>query len=623
MTAGAFDAVRGGGATSPPQELLHILSSSQSTGLVVQDEETLKNIINEVQSNTSGEYSQLKFIVVLWTSNSDGRDGCDNGGTTTRVPIYTFNQVMDLGKESLERGETFSYDSSSPSPPSSPHLATLVYTSGTSGTPKAAALTHSNLLYQINNFPYFLNIRPGDSTLSLLPPWHIYERTCTYHILSRGACIIYTRIPKLKDDLKQYTPDHLVCVPLVLQTLYGRILSTLRNGKGVKRVIAMGLLAAALRYTKAKRVVEGVDLKFAQTTPTLWTSWWSSFILAWLTVSVLAPFKWLFNKLVAKKIRSALGVKRTIISGGGSLSPHLDDFYEAIDMDVLNGWGLTETSPVLTCRRVEMNVRGTVGMPIPGTELLVVDPESVEKWHQEGEGNGGGDGVVVVSSVTTDEASSSSSSSSSSSIKVLPDGQQGLLLARGPGVFLGYYNNPQATGRAFIKYNNKDWFDTGDLGWKVPHNNDGTIGTNIAGCVVLTGRAKDTIVLSSGENVVPQPIEDSITAGLRPLVKHAVLIGDNHRGLGVLLFVDQESVENEGYMLDTDTNTNKLEEVLKVGVEKATNKGPRWERVQGIRVVKVPLSVEDGTLTRTMKPRRAAIIAKYADDVAKLEAKLR
>jgi long-chain acyl-CoA synthetase len=614
MEAGAFDAVRGGGAASPPQELLHILSSSQSTGMVVQDEETLNKIINEVQSNTNGEYSQLKFIMILWTSNSDGGA---NGVTTNRVPIYTFNQVIELGNESLERGETISYDSSSPSPPSSKHLATLVYTSGTSGTPKAVALTHSNLLYQINNLPYFLTIRPGDTTLSLLPPWHIYERTCTYHILSRGACIIYTRILKLKDDLKQYSPDYLVCVPLVLQTLYGRILSTLRNGKGVKRVIAMGLLAAALRYTKAKRVIEGVDLKFAQATTILWSSWWNSFILAWLTISVLAPFKWLFDKLVAKKIRSALGVKRTIISGGGSLSPHLDDFYEAIGMDVLNGWGLTETSPVLACRRVEMNVRGTVGMPIPGTELLVVDPESVEKWRQEGEGNGGGDGVVVVSSDTTHKASSSSS------IKVLLDGQQGLLLAGGPGVFLGYYNNPQATRRAFIKYNNKDWFDTGDLGWKVPHNNDGTTGNKMAGCVVLTGRAKDTIVLSSGENVVPQPIEDAITARLSPLVKHAVLVGDNHRGLGVLLFVDQESVENEGYMLDNDNDTNKLEEVLKVGVEKATNKGPRWERVQGIRVVKVPLSVEDGTLTRTMKPRRAAIIAKYADDVAKLEAKLR
>lgn len=570
MSVGAFDAVRGGGATSPPQELLHILASSQSTGLIVQDEETLNKIIDEV-------HSQLKFIIVLWTRN----DGAITN-TTTRVPIYTFNQVMDLGKDSLKRGGTISSASSPP-----PHLATLVYTSGTSGSPKAAALTHSNLLYQINNFSYFLTIRPGDTALSLLPPWHIYERTCTYHILSKGACIIYTRIPKLKDDLKQYTPDHLVCVPLVLQTLHARIVSTLRNGKGsVKRMIAMGLLAAALKYTQAKRVVEGVDLKYAQSSASTWTS----VILVWF----LAPFKWLFDKLVAKKIRAALGVKKTIISGGGSLSQYLDDFYEAIDIQVLNGWGLTETSPVLACRRVERNVRGTVGMPIPGTELLVVDQESVEKWHKEGAGNGVSDDTL-----------------SSSSIKVLPDGQQGLLLARGPGVFLGYYNNPQATARAFIKYHNDDWFDTGDLGWKVPYNKD-TANNKMAGCVVLTGRAKDTIVLSSGENVVPQPIEDAIIAGLNPLVKHAVLVGDNHRELGVLLFVD---------MLDIDTD--KLEEVLKVGVKKATNKGPRWERVQAIRVVKVPLSVEDGTLTRTMKPRRAAIIAKYADDVALLVAKLR
>ena len=159
---------------------------------------------------------------------------------------------------------------------------------------------------------------------------------------------------------------------------------------------------------------------------------------------------------------------------------HLDLFFEAIDLPVLNGWGLTETSPVLCCRLSDAhrNVRGTVGYPIPDTEIRIVDPDS---------------------------------------IRDVPDGTPGLVLARGPGVMQGYHRNPEETERVMLE---GGWFNTGmgccllsvnffilcqgDCGWRVP---SGVKGSRMSGNIVLTGRLKDTIVLSSGENVEPQPIE--------------------------------------------------------------------------------------------------------------------
>jgi long-chain acyl-CoA synthetase len=217
---------------------------------------------------------------------------------------------------------------------------------------------------------------------------------------------------------------------------------------------------------------------------------------------------------------------------------------------VLNGWGLTETSPVLACRSARggpgANVRGSVGRPVPGTEIKIVHPDTKEE---------------------------------------VADGTQGLLLARGPGVTRGYWGDQNATSAAF--WAGERWFDTGDLGWRCPQN---VPGSAMAGCIVLTGkwracfalpttppavsiataclflpacraaraspldppppcpslfalragRAKDTIVLTSGENVEPQPLEDAIACSR--YVKTAVLVGHGHRALGALLVPDEEAL---------------------------------------------------------------------------------
>jgi long-chain acyl-CoA synthetase len=356
-------------------------------------------------------------------------------------------------------------------------------------------------------------------------------------------------------------------------------MATLKKASAVRRALAMGLLAAATARTRAQRILNGVDLRYATSAAPF-----TELFKAWVLSRLLAPLQLLFRKLVASKVRDALGIRGIVVSGGGSLAAHLDDFYECIGLPVINGYGLTETSPVLACRSTTApapggNVRGSVGRPTPGTQLRVVDPVTY---------------------------------------KDLPDGQQGLILARGPGVMQGYYSNEAATAAAFSA--GDGWLDTGDLGWKAPENVASS--SRMAGCIVLTGRAKDTIVLSSGENVEPQPIEDAICAS--PYVKFAILVGQNRRGLGVLVVADEDAMAAVSEARGGDSLTQReRQELLRQAVAGAGTGRPAWEHVHHFVEVERPFSFEDGTLTRTMKPRRAEIMSSYAAEVAQLEAKLR
>lgn len=586
MRCGAIDAVRG--ISSTPDELLYILRNSQSSALILQDATVLDKLIPDLLR--SDIFPNLKFIMLLWGSY-------DTQHTNALPPLFTFDDILQRG---IHHASSFL-----PSPHTASDVATIVYTSGTTGRPKGIPLTHKNIMSQIQGFPDFVKVNHGQTTMSMLPPWHIYERTASYYILSSGLTQIYTSVRYLKDDLATYSPDFFVCVPLVLDTLHSRTMTALNKASAIRKALATGLLAAAVTYIKAQRVVLGLDIRYARCAPSIKT-----LFSAWMTFLFFKPLYFLFQRLVASKIRSAIAVKDCIISGGGSLAPHLDDFYEAIGVTVLNGWGLTETSPVLACRskdKEDGNVRGSVGLPIQNTVLRIVAPEDV--------------GVEV------------------------EDGQQGLILAKGPGVMSSQHLGTRNTSNEShhhreqgSTYNKNDifvgsdgWFNTGDLGWRAPLD---VPRSNMGGVIVLTGRAKDTIVLSSGENVEPAPIEDSICRS--PYVKCALLVGQGHRALGALIQVDEAAAKgllsssaqyhhrqgNVQYDDDDDVHAVVHDEIKKA-LKEACKGRVRWERVTAYEVLKEPLSFENGTLTRTMKPRRDVIVNKHREELERLLAKLR
>ncbi|XGB41620.1 MAG: AMP-binding protein [Nodosilinea sp. LVE1205-7] len=269
----------------------------------------------------------------------------------------------------------------------------------------------------------------------------------------------------------------------------------------------------------------------------------------------------------------------SFISGGGSLARHLDIFFEIIGVPLLVGYGLTETAPVLSARRAWRNLRGAAGPPIPGTELKIVDPESRQN---------------------------------------LPQGTQGLVLARGPQVMAGYYRNPEATARAI---DSQGWFDTGDLGWI---SSDGN--------VVLTGRAKDTIVLTNGENIEPQPIEDACLRS--PYISQIMLVGQDQRSLGALIVPDLEALQqwaaHQSRWLDLagvepptaadwlplSLADAAIEKLIRDELTRQVKDRPGYrpdDRIGPFRLVLEPFSIDNGLLTQTLKVRRAVVMERYRD----------
>eukprot|EP00798_Chlamydomonas_sp_ICE-L_P018464 gene18464-24946_t len=419
---------------------------------------------------------------------------------------------------------------------------------------------------------------------------------------------VYTTIPKFGQDLAKYKPNHFVCVPLVLDTLYSRVMTKLKAMPGIKGKIATTLVAASILYVKKKRVADGLAIQYATKES---ARSFGTLVMAMIVTVLLEPLYRLAQKMVFGKVRDAVGVQDNIVCGGGALTPHLDDFFEALGVRILNGWGLTEASPVLACRRAfpGWNIRGSTGVPIPGTSLRVVDPDTLMD---------------------------------------VPDGVKGLIIAKGPGVMKGYSKDAESTAQAFRA--GPGWFDTGDLGFKVAKGFPGC--EKMAGHYVLTGRAKDTIVMSTGKNVEPEPIENKIMCS--NIIKHIIIVGQDKRELAAMVFPDFEALdalamaESDGAPgLNQDVVTESTEfihsphspeeltEMFKKEVAQLNKKredlGEMLKKRRAYRsyenIVEIsmstPLSAENGTLTRTMKPRRPEIYKVYAKEVEALTSKLR
>ncbi|KAL4424118.1 hypothetical protein ABPG75_001419 [Micractinium tetrahymenae] len=571
MAAGAVDAVRGVDSIST-DELRFILESSEAPALVVQDAHTLERLLPEMPDCCT-------LAVVLW---GDAPAAAAERAHSQLVAL-SFDQLMERGQRARASGWQ-------PAQLQRGDLASLAFTSGTSGKPKGVMTSQENLVSQLEALD-FMPVTPGDTAVSYLPPWHSYGRTLDYFLLSRGCKLHYSRLRDLKQDLVEQQPDIFVSVPLLLDNLHDKALQQLHKVPGEVK-----LLDAALHHVRAQRLINGTALEHARAPPGS-----AEKLAATAAAAMLAPVHQAAERGVFERLRRQLGFSRTrwVVSGGGSLTPQTDDFYEAIGVPVVVGYGLTETSPVLTIRHLDNNIRGTIGPPLPRTGIRIAAP------HNPAE--------------------------------ELPDGQQGLIMASGPQVMQGYWNNAEATEKAFPLGRQPDngWLDTGawlaiaqrhpgrrrsssscpwvammlgllprlasmrphvpcmsyagDLGWRVPY----MPGSSMGGHIVITGRQKDTIVLANGENVEPQPLEDLLCTS--PYIQFAVLVGSGKRALGALLVPSQEALDKAG----EDVHSAEMHQLMQ------------------------PFAIEDGTLTRTMKPRKATIFAKYAEQVAEVGKQLR
>ncbi len=480
-----------------------------------------------------------------------------------RLKILNYGQLMALGADRPY----------SPVIVTPADLATLIYTSGTTGQPKGVMLSHRNLLHQINTLESVVQPEPGDQVIGILPSWHSFERTAEYFLLSRGCTQTYTNIRHLKTDLKTAKPQYMVGVPRLWESIYEGAQKQFREQSPGKQKLIFTFFGLSQRYVE--NLWRYQDMKLDEPNLSSVQRLWSG-----LVALTLWPLHQLGKKLVYGKVREATGGRvKQLISGGGSLARHIDIFFEIIGVPLLVGYGLTETAPVLSARRPWRNLRGAAGQPIPFTELKVVDLET----RQE-----------------------------------LPQGDRGLVLARGPQIMAGYYRNPEATQKAIDP---EGWFDTGDLGWI---SRDGN--------VVLTGRAKDTIVLTNGENIEPQPIEDACIRS--KYIDQIMLVGQDQRSLGALVVPNLEALQawalaqslfiavpGDQAPAPTDCLAITLEDerVQKLFRDEMTREvkdRPGYrpdDRVGPFRLILEPFSVENGLLTQTLKVRRPVVTNRYRD----------
>lgn len=543
MMAGATNVVRSSQADR--DELLYILKDSESVALIVEDQKTLQKL-----GLMSSEYP-LKFIILLSDESLD---------VESTIKQVNFKQLLDLGA-----GKT-----PEPTPHNRQSLATLIYTSGTTGQPKGAMLSHGNLLHQVAELRAILQPQPGDRVLSILPSWHSYERSAEYFLLSQGCTMIYTSIRTFKNDLKKFKPHHMVAVPRLWESIYEGIQKSFREKSANQQKLINFFLDISKKYILAKRIADNLSLDHLHASAT-------ERAIARLKASLLYPLHLLGDKIVYKKIREATGGNiQTLVSGGGSLAKHLDDFYEIVSIPVLVGYGLTETSPVTNARVHTHNLRYSSGKPIPQTEIRIVDLETRQ---------------------------------------TLPPETQGLVLIRGPQVMQGYYRKPEATAKAIDA---DGWFDSGDLGWVTPDND-----------LILTGRAKDTIVLSNGENIEPQPIEDACVRSA--YIDQIMLVGQDQKALGALIVPNVEALEkwasSQSLNLNFPESSLSLEELknsdlynkavldlFRQELSREVKNRPGYrpdDQIKVFTLILEPFSQVNGMMTQTLKIKRPVVAEHY------------
>jgi long-chain acyl-CoA synthetase len=542
IATGAANAVRSSQAEK--SELLYIYEDSESQFLIVEDLKTLQRLSPEIFA------LQLRAIILL----------SDEDTPESEVKTLNFSQLMALGANS-----EFTPVRRSPQ-----DLMTLIYTSGTTGKPKGVMLSQGNLIYQIQNLDNIIKPNPGETILSILPTWHSFERTAEYYLLSQGCTQIYTNIRYIKKDLQTYQPTYMVAVPRIWESIYEGVQKNFREQPANKQKLVNFFLSLSSEYVLANRIANNLSLDH------LYVSGGVRLINKLKAIALL-PIHLLGEKLVYNKIRAATGGKiRYVVSGGGSLASHIDTFFEIVGINILVGYGLTETSPVTNARRPTRNLRGSSGAALPGTEVRIVDLETRQ---------------------------------------TLPQGQKGLVLLRGPQIMQGYYRKPEATAKAIDP---EGWFDSGDIGWLTPQ-----------GDIVLTGRAKDTIVLTNGENIEPQPIEDACLRST--YIDQIMLVGQDQKALAALIVPNLDALEtwakdsNLGLKIpspdtpletlpQTDLYSKAVLNLFKTEISREIKNRPGYradDRITNFALILEPFSIENGLMTQTMKVKRPVVAEKY------------
>lgn len=448
-------------------------------------------------------------------------------------------------------------------------LFTIIYTSGTTGTPKGVQLTHSAMASQVRNLPF--DLTPSDRSLSILPVWHSFERVFEVISIAAGLETCYTTLRHLGEDLKTVRPTIMASAPRLWEGLYQRMMSGVQKAPPLRRGLFRAARSTADAVRRARSFFTGQELDLTGRSNIATALLALRHALIWGLL--ILPFL-LLDRIVLSKLRAAVGGRlRGTISGGGALPPHVDAFFNDIGIPVLEGYGLTESCPVLAVRTWERLVIGTVGPAFPETEIRIVDPSVGQILYPD------------------------------PARRDLGRGLRGEIHARGPQIMKGYYKDPEATARVL----RDGWLATGDLG--VMTFND---------CLKIVGRCKETIVLLGGENVEPLPIESKLLES--PLIDQCMVVGQDQKHLGVLVVPSTGGLAAAGISADGIVDLASRPEVREL-IQSEIRRlicgeagFKPFERLAALEVIGKPFEVGD-ELTMTFKLRRHVITEKYRREI--------
>ncbi|MFC6716302.1 AMP-dependent synthetase/ligase [Natrialbaceae archaeon GCM10025810] len=523
--------------SSSPAQVRYLLDDPGASAVVVENEDLLERVL-EVEADLD-----LEFVVSM-----DRLEGYDD-----RDDVLELGEVYERGQEGFDLEAYQEWVDA----PDLDDLASLIYTSGTTGRPKGVQLTHRNFRSNVNGVRKRFGPRPDKSddvpvldeeslAVSYLPLAHVFERTAGHFVLfASGACVAYAESPDtLQEDFSLVRPKTATSVPRVYEKIYDAIREQ-ASESGLKRRIFEWATDVGVEHQETASPGPLLDAKMA-----------------------------IADRLVFSSVRGALGGEiELLISGGGSLSPELCRLYHAMGLPIYEGYGLTETAPVVSTNPPEAVQVGTIGPPLSNVEIDV-------------------DGRVVDQDAFDDP------------------GEVGELLVKGPNVTPGYWEKPGATREAFTE---DGWFRTGDIVHVRPD-----------GYLEFRDRAKQIIVLSTGKNVAPGPIEDAFAAS--EVVEQAMVVGDGEKFVGALLVPNTEHVREwadaEGIDLPDDPedlcDDERVREYVQAEVDRVNRSFEKHETIKRFELVPKEFTEENDMLTPTMKKKRRVILDRFEDRLERI-----
>ncbi|HSP17567.1 MAG TPA: long-chain fatty acid--CoA ligase [Thermoanaerobaculia bacterium] len=502
-------------------QIEYILNDSGASAVIVSTDEQLQKVL-EIRPHCP----HIHNIII-----------CDPPNRTLAPGIMSFAQIVESGRIEEKKSGRARFDELAKQPKAD-DLATLVYTSGTTGNPKGAMLTHGNIASNVIACSDLLPLQAGMISLSILPLSHILERMADYLYLYKGVTIAYAEsVAKVADNLGEVQPHIFAAVPRLFEKMRARIMDNVATMPAVRQKMfrwALGVAEQRLPYrVDNKPMPFGLKLK-----------------------STLA------DKTVFKKIHQRLGGRvKFVISGGAPLSAELAAFFIGAGVEIYEGYGLTETSPVIAVNNPKARRVGTVGPVIPGVEVRIAD-----------------------------------------------DGE---ILTRGPHVMTGYWNNPEATAQAIDR---ERWFHTGDIGE-----------IDADGFLKITDRKKDIIINAYGKNIAPQPLEallksspyvgTPVLIGDRRKFLVALIVPNFEKlerdaaAMGVTANSHDDLVKDE-----------RVRSLIQHEIDRFNQNLDRQEKIRRFALLANDFTIDNDEITPSLKVKRKVIDKRYKDVIDQLYA---